>query len=104
MSIVTTTQAPELVNGKIVVTFSGGDTFEAMYAAEAWCRERDISYGSWQRGFPAGLLYGDFTIAKWRNLTPKEQSECHGTMRGDGRNGPITISIKPRRKSAPPEP
>ena len=96
MSAVTTIQQPELVNGMTVVTVSGGETFQALYAAEAWCCENGISYGSWQRGEPAGLLYGDAAIAKWRNLNAKERAECHGFMFGDGRNGPIHIHIKPR--------
>ena len=33
-------------------------------------------------------------IAKWRNLTPKERSELHGTMDGDFREGPVVINLK----------
>lgn len=92
------TQQPQLVNGRQVVTFTGGDTFEALHAAQAWCKEREISYsaGSARCGGVVGLLHGDFSIAKYHNLTAKERTQLDGTMTGDGREGPVTISIKPR--------
>ena len=56
-------------------------TFQALYAAEAWCRENGISVGQSSATGPTGLLFGSYGwIAKWRNLTPKERSELHGTM------------------------
>lgn len=64
-----------------------------MRAAEEWCRNRGVSYGSSQRGSPRGLMVGDYDIAKWRNLSPKEQRQCHGTMTGDMRVGPVVVRI-----------
>lgn len=78
---------------EMVITFDQPGTFEAMQAAEDWCRERGVAFGSSERGSPRGLMVGDYVIAKWKNLTPKERAECHGTMAGDGRYGPITIRI-----------
>lgn len=77
----------------LVVTFDRAGTFEAMQAAEDWCRARGVAFGSSERGSPRGLMVGDYAIAKWRNLSPKERRQCHGTMTGDGRYGPITIRI-----------
>lgn len=67
--------------------------FTAMRAAEAWCREHGVSCGDPCGSLPRGLLCGEFDIAKWRNLTARERKECHGTMTGDMRNGPIIVSI-----------
>ena len=67
--------------------------FTAMHAAEAWCRDKGVSYGPSCGTLPRGLLCGDFEIAKWRNLTPQERRECHGTMKGPLRKGPIVVTI-----------
>jgi hypothetical protein len=77
----------------ITETFAQPGTFEAMRAAEAWCAQRGISVGSCERGSPRGLLYGEITIAKWRNLNRRERAELHGEMTGDMRNGPVHVSI-----------
>ena len=91
---------PPHADGRTVVTFvqdAGDDTFTAMYAAEKWCAAEGISVGhSCGPGYPRGLLYGDFEIAKFRNLTAKERAALHGKMTGDMRAGPITIDLKGR--------
>ena len=77
------------------IEFNQTGTFQAMYAAEAWCRENGISVGQSCATGPTGLLFGKFDwIAKWRNLTPKERAELHGTMSGDFREGPVAINLK----------
>ena len=65
-----------------------------MYAAERWCKDNCISYGSPQVMAPRGLLRGDFCISKWRNLSKKEITELDGTMSGDMREGPVTITMR----------
>ena len=77
----------------MVVHFDQTGTFAAMHCAEQWCREHRVSYGPSERGSPIGLLVGDYVIAKWRNLTPKERAECHGQITGDGREGPLVLRI-----------
>lgn len=77
----------------LVIRFEQTGTFAAAHAAEQWCREHGVSYGSSDRSGTQGLLVGDFVIAKWRNLTPKERAECHGTITGDGREGPVVLRI-----------
>lgn len=77
------------------IEFKQTGTFQALYAAEAWCRENGISVGQSCATGPTGLLFGKFDwIAKWRNLTPKERAELHGTMTGDFREGPVSINMK----------
>ncbi|MBG6083176.1 hypothetical protein [Rubrivivax gelatinosus] len=79
--------------GRIRVVFPQTEAFEATWAAERWCSERGISVGGAQRGAPRGLLYGDFVIAKWRNLRRDEIAALHGRMTGDPRHGPVIIDI-----------
>lgn len=77
------------------VEFTQKGTFQALYAAEAWCREHGISVGQSSATGPTGLLFGKFDwIAKWRNLTPKEQAELHGTMNGEFREGLVIVTLK----------
>ncbi|WP_114973364.1 hypothetical protein [Rhodoferax ferrireducens] len=76
------------------VVFSQAGDFQAMQAAETWCKHHGISCGSGQGREPRGLLRGDFLIAKWRNLNKHERIALDGTMTGDMRNGPVTINIK----------
>jgi len=80
------------MNAKIV--FNQAGDFSAMQAAEQWCRENDVSYGSTQMGNPRGLVRGECDISKWRNLSRQDIAELDGTMTGDMRNGPVTINIK----------
>lgn len=75
-------------------------TFEQFAAAERWCAEQGISVGRMQGPDPRCLLWGDFDIAKWRNLTKAERAECHGTMTG-GRDGPIHVRICERPADLP---
>jgi hypothetical protein len=79
---------------EIKVVFEQKGDFQAVAAAEDWCRERGISVGSMERGNPRGLLRGDFAIAKWRNLSVQERIDLDGAMTGDMRNGPVIIRIK----------
>jgi len=71
--------------------------FAALNAAQDWCKENGISYGSNQRGAPVGLMRGDFLISKWRNLSKAEIDQLDGTMIGNMRNGPVVITMKARK-------
>lgn len=77
----------------IRMTFSEEGAFAAKYAADAWCKEHGISVGEPCAGKPRGLLFGDFSIAKWRNLNAVEIAQLHGRMTGCIRNGPLFIEI-----------
>lgn len=77
-----------------VLRFDEPGDFTALNAAQKWCRDRGISYGSLQRDDPVGLLVGEFDIAKWRNLSAVERQQLDGTLTGDKRNGPVFIRLK----------
>lgn len=74
------------------LTFPQPGDFEAVHAAETWCREHGISVGRMEAHSPRGLLYGDYDIQKWRNLSKSHCAQLDGTMTG-GRNGPVTITL-----------
>lgn len=67
--------------------------WEAANAAEAWLVRGGYSVGRGQRGAPRGILRGDFDIQKWRNLRPHERKALDGVMTGDGRHGPIVVTL-----------
>ncbi len=75
-------------------TFDQKGTFVAWHAACKWLRENGYSYGATCVASPVGVLKGDYCIAKWRNLTPKERSQLDGTVIGDFREGPLTLRLK----------
>lgn len=78
----------------VTVEFNEEGDFAALRAAEAWCRERGVSYGSTDRSHYIGLIARpNVHVSKWRNLTKKEQRECDGTIFGDARHGPLTLRI-----------
>lgn len=78
-------------------TFSGAGDFTAMRAAEEWMRANGFSVGSACRGYPRGVLFGDYKIAKWRNLNRDEVAALHGVMRGNHKGemrlGPIVVEL-----------
>ena len=77
-------------------TFNQNDfDFAALHAARAWIRDQGYSYGSLCRDMPIGLLKGEWTIAKWKNLTDKERNQLDGQMTSsDFRNGPVNVFLK----------
>ena len=81
------------VSGGGVLVFNESGDFAALNAAQAWCRDHGISYGSLQRDDPVGLMVGDYDIAKWRNLSASDRAQLDGTLTGDKRNGPVTIQL-----------
>lgn len=82
-----------MANPKFSKRFTEAGDFVACNAAEAWCKARGIAVGWMQRPDPRGLLRGEGCISKWRSLTAKERSELDGTMTGDMRHGPVTVTL-----------
>ncbi len=81
----------------IEMVFDDAGEFVAFGKAVAWLKERGYSVGSMQREAPIGVMYGDVSIAKWRNLSASEIAALDGTITGESkRNGPVTISLKAR--------
>ena len=74
--------------------FDQQGTFEALHAAQCWLRENGYSFGATCACCPVGVLKGDYLIAKWRNLTRQERAELDGTLSGDFREGPLTLTLK----------
>jgi hypothetical protein len=77
----------------VKVVFRNEGTFAAVGAAEDWCATYGLSVGSMERGMPRGIMFGKYTISKWRNLNRSERESLHGTMTGDMRNGPVIVAV-----------
>lgn len=75
------------------VVFKDVGTFAAVRAAEDWCAKHGLSVGAMERDKPRGILFGDYAIAKWHNLRQADKDALHGTMTGDMRNGPVTVTV-----------
>jgi hypothetical protein len=71
----------------------GQHDFSGCHEAERWLDARGYSLGYMQGPSPRGILFGDYEIAKWRNLSAKEKAQLHGTMTGDMRNGPVSVAL-----------
>ena len=68
--------------------------FAALHAAEKWLADNGYSYSPTCAMHPVAILKGDYQIAKWRNLTPKEIKALDGDMNGDFRTGPLVVHLK----------
>ena len=88
--------APSQRPGWIIERFAQGEDFAASNAAEAWCKARGVSVGEMQRDAPRALMYGDFDIGKWRDISRAELKTLDGTMEGDMRNGPVIVQLRVR--------
>lgn len=84
-------------------TFKGdGTTFSAISEATAWLQRNGYSVGSMCGPSPIGVMRGDYSIAKWRNLSTRERSNLDGQIACDGRSyreGSVTLTLN----EAPPE-
>ena len=67
--------------------------FAAYDAAVRFLEGAGFSVGSMARDEPIGLMFGDYGIAKYRNLSRAERDELHGELRGHKRQGPIRVVI-----------
>ena len=77
------------------IEFNQTGDFSAVNAARNWLRDRGYSIGSMCMDMPIGILKGDWSIAKWRNLTMKERKQLDGQMvSSDFRDGPVIIQLK----------
>ena len=77
------------------IEFNQTGDFSAFYAATDWLKEQGYSYGSMCMGEPIGILKGNWCIAKWRNLNPKERKQLDGQLvSNDFREGPVVVQLK----------
>lgn len=56
--------------------------FVAVRRAEKLLADHGFSVGHMQRDEPRGILFGDYDIQKWRNLSINERKALHGLMSG----------------------
>jgi hypothetical protein len=77
------------------ITFAQVGTWAAKDAAEDWLHARGFSIGPSQVCAPRAIWHGDYSISKWRNLSPQEKRDVHAIMEGDIREGPVTIKLMP---------
>lgn len=77
-----------------VARFECSGEFQAYERAVSWCESLGVSVGQMQGPDPIGLLYGDFMIAKWRNLSKQQRAALDGTITGNKRYGPITVTLR----------
>lgn len=45
-------------------------------------------------------MFGDYAVEKWRNLSHDDRREIHGTLSGDGREGPVFFRLLPAAPDA----
>lgn len=78
----------------IKITFDQKGDFVAMGEAQKWCDLRGISVGSMAREMPIGIKVGNYSIAKWYNLSEEDKKLLDGTITGESkRSGPIVLEI-----------
>lgn len=77
--------------------FNVEGTFESMYAAHSWFREKGYDDGSTCVGMPCAIMKGsymDYDLPlKWKNMTKEERDSVHGVMVGNMREGPVTVYL-----------
>lgn len=66
--------------------------FVAVQRAEKLLQEHGFSFGTMQRAEPRGILFGDYDIQKWRNLSRADREALHGFMTGR-RDSQVSIEI-----------
>lgn len=90
------TTPPALPQGVFSKTFEGrpGLDFSALNDALDYLTARGFCVGpGCAASRKAAIMFGNWKIAKWRNLTPLEQARSHGVLEGERRTGPVTLRI-----------
>lgn len=83
-------------------TFQGYDDGESFAAAKRFLEQRGFSVGEIDRGNPIGVMLGDASVGKWRNLDTEERNDLHGQLTSpDGfRFADVTLTIRDDAPSA----
>lgn len=84
-----------VVPGLFGIVFDRAGDFAAMDDARNLLKSAGFSLGPSQRGAPIACMFGDYAVSKWKNLNHDERRETHGTLTGDGREGPLTFRLLP---------
>ncbi len=70
-------------------------SFPSEDAAQAALDQAGFSLGRNQRSDPRGIMYGDYDVAKWRNLSKRDRAGLHGVyQRAQGPGSPVRITLK----------
>lgn len=77
------------------IVFAQTGTFAATNAAESALKACGFAIGPQQRGAPRAVMFGNYSVSKWKNLGAHERRETHATLTGDGRGGPLTFRLLP---------
>lgn len=87
--------SPRGAQAAVIKTFDGRPAcdFSALHEAQFWLNARGFSFGLSCIGHPSGVMFGRWSVAKWRNMTSREIAALHGEISGDFRTGPVTVAI-----------
>ncbi len=80
---------------RFFIIVDGGEVFDAYHLARSIMAGAGFSLGPSQRGAPVACMFGDWAVAKWKNLNRVERNETHATIEGDHREGPCRIRLLP---------
>ena len=84
---------------RFVQTFeAAGNNYEALNEAIDFLNGHGFMCGPTQNGSPIGVMYGDVTVAKWRDLSAEDIADLHGRLESKGPSfstGPITFRARP---------
>lgn len=79
---------------KEVHVFNVEGTFQSFYAARSWAVNKGYEIGSMDGFNPIAMMKGYDYVAKWHNISRKEQQLVDGVMISDYfREKPVTILI-----------
>lgn len=78
------------------VRFAGAEAFHALRCAETFLAVAGFSIAPGSAGDPTPIMFGDYIVAKWKNLTTRERVGVHGLIEGNRRDGPLTIRLTER--------
>jgi hypothetical protein len=74
--------------------FNVEGTFESYYAASKWAEDNGYSVGSMDGRNPIAMMKDYDYVAKWQNISPKDQKMVQAVMISDYfREKPVTILI-----------
>ncbi len=69
--------------------------FRAYDACRHWLESLGFSVGSMQRDAPTAAMFGNYAVAKWRNLSDDERRETHARITSEAgfRSGPVKVTL-----------
>jgi hypothetical protein len=77
--------------------FKEPGTFQSMYAAYSWLKEKGYDYGSTCAMLPTAVMKGNYYSYdlpnKMKNFSSKQKKSVHGLITGDMREGPVFVYL-----------